>query len=61
MNGNGGVSGDAALPEFTSSWTFDSPGSATGWAPIGQPPEIVAATTVTLDDQDGFPAPARRG
>ncbi len=55
MNGNGGVSGDASVPAFTSSWTFDGPGSLQGWAPIGQPSDVVAATTLALDDQDGFP------
>jgi hypothetical protein len=54
-NGMGGARGDAAVPTFTSSWTFDGPGSLQGWAPVGQPPEVVAATTVVLDDQDGFP------
>jgi hypothetical protein len=55
VNGNGGVSGDASVPAFTSSWTFDGPGSLLGWAPIGQPSDVVAATTLALDDQDGFP------
>jgi hypothetical protein len=55
INGNGGVSGDASVPAFTSSWTFDDSAGLVGWAPIGQPADVVAATTMALDDQDGFP------
>jgi hypothetical protein len=53
--GGGGVSGDASVPAFTQSWTFDDAVELTGWAPLGQPPDVVAATTLMLDSQDGFP------
>ncbi len=53
--GGGGVSGDTSVPAFTQSWTFDTVADLIGWAPVGQPPDVVATTTVTFDDQDGFP------
>jgi hypothetical protein len=53
--GGGGVSGDASVPAFTQSFTFDTAAGLIGWAPVGQPPDTVMATTVAFDDQDGFP------
>jgi hypothetical protein len=55
ISGGGGVSGDASVPTFVKSWTFDTATDLIGWTPVGQPPDAVNATTVTLDDQDGFP------
>jgi len=42
-------------PTFTQSWTFDTAADLVGWAPVGQPPDTVAATTLMFDDQDGSP------
>jgi hypothetical protein len=54
-SGGGGVSGDASVPIFAQSFTFDTAPGLTGWSPVGQPPDTVMATTVAFDDQDGFP------
>ena len=54
-SGGGGVSGDAGLPVFTQSFTFDTAGDVSAWAPVGQPLATIAGTTATFDDQDGFP------
>lgn len=53
--GGGGVSGDAAVPVFAQSFTFDTMAGMAGWMPIGQPPDTVAMTTLTFDDPDGSP------
>lgn len=55
LQGGGGVSGDATVPTFVQSWTFDTANDLLAWMTIGQPSDVVNATTVTLDDQDGFP------
>jgi hypothetical protein len=57
MAGNGGVSGDASVPAFSASWTFDGASGLQGWSPVGQPADVVAATTAVLDPQYGFPDP----
>jgi hypothetical protein len=54
-SGGGGVSGDASVPAFTQSFTFDTVGDLAAWAPVGQPLATIAGTTATFDDQDGFP------
>ena len=54
-SGGGGVSGDASVPAFTQSFTFDTTAGLIGWAPVRQPPDTVMATTAAFDDQDGFP------
>jgi len=55
LSGGGGVSGDAAVPVFTQSFTFDTAAALIPWAQVGQPPETIGATTVAFDDQDGSP------
>jgi hypothetical protein len=56
VRGDGG-GGDAGLPTFSTSWTFDGPGGLQGWLPGGQPADVVAGSTAVLDSQDGFPSP----
>ena len=53
--GGGGASGDASVPAFVQSWTFDSAADLLTWVPIGQPSDVVSATTVAFDGQDGLP------
>lgn len=55
VQGVGGVSGDASVPAFVQSWTFDTAADVLAWVPIGQPSDVVSATTVAFDGQDGFP------
>ncbi len=54
-SGGGGASGDASVPAFTQSFTFDTAAGSIGWLLVGQPPDTVMATTAAFDDQDGFP------
>jgi hypothetical protein len=54
--GNGGVSGDAGLPQFLNSWTFDGP-DLQAWILGGTPSDLVAGSREVFDDQHGSPSP----
>src|SRR5882724_5098107 len=47
---------DAGVPTFDTSWTFDDATGLQGWMHVGQPADVVAATTQKFDGQDGYPA-----